>query len=171
MNILGMDEQEASMIVNTVEIRLNAQNLALIQAALAEEMPFGQIFTCAIDSGGEHLECEVDYDGEFSPQREDNESGSLEDWACIRVLHPRYLLDMARFWVRMEDGLLNIDPELKADIFQAPEFLTERLIAFLDEVLMPAIESRICEGNGCKQYSPPVPGPKANTADGHNYEG
>jgi hypothetical protein len=50
---------------------------------------------------------------------------------------------MANISVRMEDGLLNIDEELEADIFQCPKMISEKLIMFLSEVLIPAIKSRV----------------------------
>lgn len=139
---------------------LEPRDLALIKAAMAEDVSIGQIFTCAIDKGGEHLECEVDFDSDFVPEGEKYESNDDCDWVRISVLHPRYLLYMANFWIRMEDGLLNIDPELRTDIFQDPGFLTERLIAFLNAVLMPAINFRVDAGKN------PVPfrrGPTDNT--------
>ena len=135
------------------EIYLSAEDLAVIKAAMAEDMPFGQIFTCAIDKGGEHLECEVDYDGEFCPEGYDYENGKAEDWVRISVLHPRYLLYMANIMVRMEDGLLNIDEELEADIFQCPKMISEKLIMLLSEVLLPAIKSRVAVGNNPVPFS------------------
>jgi len=121
-------------------------DLTLIKAAMAEDMSLGQIFTCAIDKGGEHLECEVDYDSEFSPEGYDFENGTGEDWVRIRALHPRYLLDMANILVRMDDGLLNFDDEIEADIFQDPKMISEKLVAFLNTVLIPAVKSRIDAG-------------------------
>ncbi len=119
-------------------------DLALIKAAMAEDASLGQIFTCAIDKGGEHLECEVDYDSDFAPEGEEYESN--DDWVRISVLHPQYLLYMANIMVRLEDGLLNIDEELKGDIFQIPQMISEKLIAFLNAILMPAIKSRVHAG-------------------------
>ncbi len=130
-------------------------DLTLIKAAMAEDIPFGQIFTCAIDKGGEHLECEVDYDGEFLLEGEDLESTTDQDWVRISVLHPRYLLYMANIMVRMEDGLLNIDEEMKSDIFQDPRMISEKLIAFLNAILIPAIKLRVSAGKN------PNPFPRA----------
>jgi hypothetical protein len=129
-----------------IETHLDKSDLTLIKSAMAEILPPGQIFTCAIDKGGGRLVCEVDYDSEFCPEGYDFEKGTEEDWVRISVLHPSYLLYMANFWVHMEDGLLNIDEELEADIFQDPAFITERLVAFLNAVLMPAIKSRVDAG-------------------------
>jgi hypothetical protein len=123
---------------------LKSEDLALIKAAIAEDMPLGQIFKCAIDKGGEHLECEVDYDSDFFPEGEEYES--KDEWVRIRVLHPRYLLNMANIMVRMGDGLLNIDEELKGDTFQDPKMISEKLIAFLSAILMPAIKTRVHAG-------------------------
>ncbi len=129
-------------------------DLALIKAAMADVAVLsGQIFTCAIDKGGEHLECEVDYDSDFIPEGEEYESN--DDWVRISVLHPRYLLYMANIMVRMEDGLLNIDEEIKGDIFQCPKMISEKLIAFLKAILMPAIRSRVDAGKN------PTPFPRA----------
>jgi hypothetical protein len=130
-------------------------DLALINVAMSEDIPVGQIFTCAIDTGGEHLECEVDYDSEFSPDGYDFDNGTMEDWVRISVLHPRYLLYMANILVRMEDGQLNIDQEIKADIFDCPQMISEKLIAFLNAVLLPAIKSRVDVGEN------PIPFPNA----------
>jgi hypothetical protein len=135
------------------KVRLSPQNLALIKAAMAEDMQFGQIFTCAIDKGGEHLNCEVDYDSEFCPEGYDYENGKAEDWVRISILHPRYLLFMANILVHMEDGLLNIDEELEADIFQDPKMISEKLIMFLHGVLLPAIKLRVAVGKNPVPFS------------------
>jgi prophage regulatory protein len=132
---------------------LNTEDLALIKAAMAEDMPFGQIFTCAIDKGGEHLECEVDYDSGFCPEGYDYENGKAEDWVRISVLHPRYLLFMASILVQMDNGLLNFDEELEADIFQCPKMISEKRIMFLSDVLLPAIKLRVAAGKN----PPPFP--------------
>jgi hypothetical protein len=135
------------------KIFLSQKDLALIEAAMTEEMPFGKIFTCAIDKGGEHLECEVDYDGEFLIEGEDIESTTVQDWVRISVLHPRYLLYMANIMVRMKDGMLNFDEEIKSDIFQDPKMISEKLIAFLNAILIPAIKLRVSAGKNPNPFS------------------
>ena len=134
-------------------------DLALIKAAMAEDVPNCGIFTCAIDKGGEHLECEVQYDSEFLPEDEEKdwENGTSTDWVRISVLHPRYQLYMANIMVYMEDGLLNIDEELKADVFHFPEMISEKLIAFLDAILLPAIKHRLDAGNAFPTQEPMAP--------------
>jgi hypothetical protein len=137
-------------------------DLALIKVAMAEDMSLGQIFTCAIDKGGEHLECEVDYDSEFLLEGEDLESTTDQDWVRISVLHPRYLLYMANIMVRMKDGLLNFDEEIKGDIFQIPQMISEKLIAFLNAILMPAIKSRVHAGKNPTPFPrAPIPNPNS----------
>ncbi len=46
----------------------------------------------------------------------------------------------------MEDGLLNIDDKIKGDFFQCPQMTSEKLIAFLNAVLIPAIKLRVDAG-------------------------
>jgi hypothetical protein len=135
-----------NMFEKPKNIHLNAEDLALIKAAMDENNSCGEVFTCAIDMDGEYLECEVYYDIESCPEGYDYENGEAEGWVRISVQHPRYLLLMASILVQMDDGLLNFDEGNGAHIFQCPKMISESLGMFLSEALLPAIKLRIAAG-------------------------
>jgi hypothetical protein len=132
---------------------LNPEDLMLIKTAMAENMPSKQTFTCAIGMSGEHLACEVDYDSKFFAIGDDYEIRKAKGWVRISVLHPRFRLYMATILVRMEDGRINIEDELRLVNYENSKMVYTKLIMFLYEVLLPAIKLRVAVGKNAVPFS------------------
>ena len=96
-------------------------------------------FTFPFDERGEHLvgRLFIYHGGRFDPL-----GGT---WVRIQIMHPRYELLLAEFWIRKNDGLIIINSEF------ANKFLyrgrrdvnAKDPVSFLDEVVVPAIESSL----------------------------
>ncbi len=101
-------------------------------------------FTCPIDDKGEHLIARL-----YISEGDGNVDGPIGyNWVRIRIIHPRYEILMVEYWVCTTNGSINIDSEL-TDEKCSPDSLTVKtwkLVGFLDDVVMPAIDRHLVAG-------------------------